>query len=92
MLPGFAAGNCVALRLNGHPRPIAARFDDCTEPHYPLFAYLLKAIERMVTRAGRVILSSGRCSPAASSTGHSRHSPTGRAGSKRRDWRSDTSL
>ena len=48
MLPGFAAGTCAALRLKGHPHPIATRFDERTEPHYPHFAYLLKAIERMV--------------------------------------------
>jgi hypothetical protein len=48
MLPGFAAGTCAALRLKEHPHPIATRFDERTEPHYPHFAYLLKAIERMV--------------------------------------------
>ena len=48
MLPGFAEGTCAALRLKGHPRPIAARFDERLEPHYPHFAYLLKAIERMI--------------------------------------------
>jgi hypothetical protein len=48
MLPGFASGTGVALRIEGQPRPIATRFDERTEPHYPHFAYLLKAIERMV--------------------------------------------
>jgi hypothetical protein len=48
MLPGFASGTAVALRLKGKPRPVATRFDERTEPRYPHFAYLLKAIERMV--------------------------------------------
>src|SRR4029079_12582324 len=48
MLQGFATGTSVALRLKGNPRPIATRFDERTEPHYPHFAYLLKAIERMI--------------------------------------------
>ncbi len=48
MLPGFASGTSVALKLKGEPRPVATRFDERTEPHYPHFAYLLKAIERMI--------------------------------------------
>jgi hypothetical protein len=38
----------VALRLKGHPRPVAFAFEERTEPRYPHFAYLLKAIERMI--------------------------------------------
>ncbi|MFO0954193.1 MAG: twin-arginine translocation signal domain-containing protein [Isosphaeraceae bacterium] len=48
MLPGFAVGTCAALRIKGRPKPLVTRFDERTEPHYPHFAYLLKAIERMV--------------------------------------------
>ncbi len=48
MLPGFATGTAVGLKLKGDPRPIATRFDERTEPRYPHFAYLLKAIERMI--------------------------------------------
>jgi hypothetical protein len=48
MLPTFVGGTSVALRLKGRSKPIATRFEERTEPHYPHFAYLLKAIERMV--------------------------------------------
>jgi hypothetical protein len=48
MLPGFAAGTSVALRVKSQARPIANRFDERTVPRYPHFAYLLKAIERMI--------------------------------------------
>lgn len=48
MLPTFVGGTAVGLRLKGRPGPIATRFEERTEPHYPHFAYLLKAIERMV--------------------------------------------
>jgi hypothetical protein len=48
MLPGFASGTSVALGLNGQDRPLATRFDERTEPRYPHFAWLLKAIERMI--------------------------------------------
>jgi hypothetical protein len=48
MLPGFAAGTSVALRVKGKSQVVATRFDERTEPRYPHFAYLLKAIERMV--------------------------------------------
>ena len=42
------AGTALALKLKGQSRPIAAAFDERTEPRYPHFAYLLKAIERMI--------------------------------------------
>jgi hypothetical protein len=48
MLPAFSAGTAVAVRVRGQTQPIATRFDERTEPRYPHFAYLLKAIERMV--------------------------------------------
>jgi hypothetical protein len=48
MLPTFAAGTAVGLKLKGRSQPIAVRFDERTEPHYPHFAWLLKAIERMI--------------------------------------------
>ena len=48
MLSEYAAGTSVALRLKGKPRVIATRFDERTEPRHPHFAYLLKAIERMI--------------------------------------------
>lgn len=48
MLPGFAQGTAVAVRLRGQAKPLAIRFDEQTQPRHPHFAYLLKAIEKMV--------------------------------------------
>ena len=48
MLSKSASGNAIALKLKGKPKPIATRFEERAEPHYPHFAYLLKAIERMM--------------------------------------------
>ena len=48
MLPGFAGGTSVALKLKGQERPLATRFEERTEPRHPHFAYLLKGIERMI--------------------------------------------
>lgn len=48
MLPGHARGTSVALRLKGESSVLATRFDERTEPRYPHFAWLLKAIERMI--------------------------------------------
>jgi hypothetical protein len=45
---GCVQGTAIALKLKDRPRPVATAFDERTEPRYPHFAYLLKAIERMV--------------------------------------------
>ncbi len=41
-------GTSIGVKLKGKPQPIATAFDERTEPRYPHFAYLLKAIELMV--------------------------------------------
>ena len=48
MLPEFAGGTSVALKLKGQKLALATRFDERTEPRYPHFAWLLKGIERMI--------------------------------------------
>jgi hypothetical protein len=48
MLPDFVGGIAVGLRIKGERRPVATRFEERAEPHYPHFAYLLKAIEQMI--------------------------------------------
>jgi hypothetical protein len=48
MLPSFAAGTSVGVKLKDRTEPIGVRFDERTEPRYPHFAWLLKGIERMV--------------------------------------------
>jgi hypothetical protein len=48
MLGFSAVGNAVAWKLKGKPEPVATRFEERPEPHYPHFAYLLKGIERMM--------------------------------------------
>ena len=47
MLPGFATGSAVALKLKGQNKLLATRFEERTDPRHPHFAYLLKGIERM---------------------------------------------
>jgi hypothetical protein len=41
-------GTSVGIKLKGRPQPLATAFDERTEPRYPHFAYLLKAIEKMI--------------------------------------------
>jgi hypothetical protein len=48
MLNGFATGFGVAVRQGAGAGLLAARIDTRTEPYYPHFAFLLKAIEQMV--------------------------------------------
>src|SRR5207247_630273 len=48
MLAKSAGATAVALRIKGKPHPVATQFEERSEPSYPHFAYLLKAIERMV--------------------------------------------
>lgn len=45
---GCVRGTSIGLKLKRLPQPIATTFDERTEPRYPHFAYLLKAIETMV--------------------------------------------
>ena len=45
---GCARGTSVGLKLRGQAAPIATVFDSRTEPRFPHFAFLLKAIEKMV--------------------------------------------
>lgn len=45
---GCAAGTAVAIQKKGEAKPLATVFDERSVPRHPHFAYLLKAIERMV--------------------------------------------
>ncbi|MBS0266583.1 MAG: hypothetical protein JSS02_31925 [Planctomycetes bacterium] len=45
---GCASGTSIGIKLKGQAQPIATAFDERTEPRYPHFAYLLKAIEKMI--------------------------------------------
>ena len=48
MLPDISRGTSVALKIKGERRVLATRFDERLEPRYPHFAWLVKAIERMI--------------------------------------------
>ena len=48
MLPHYAGGIGAAIKLRGQTDPVAVHFEERAEPAIPHFAYLLKAIERMV--------------------------------------------
>ncbi len=48
MLPEFARGTSIGLKLRKQNQIVATRFDERTEPYYPHFAWLLKAIETMI--------------------------------------------
>lgn len=45
---GCVSGTGVGLKLKGIEQPFATAFDERSEPRYPHFAYLVKAIERMM--------------------------------------------
>ncbi len=48
MLAGYAQGCGVAVQVAGQPDPVTTRAEERREPHYPHFAFLLHAFERMV--------------------------------------------
>jgi hypothetical protein len=48
MLDSLAPINALALRLKGRRAVRACRFEERPTPHYPHFAFLLHAIERMI--------------------------------------------
>lgn len=62
---GCVVGTSVGIKLKGRAEPLATAFDERTEPRHPHFAYLLKAIERMVQTGNasypveRTLLTSG---------------------------------
>ena len=45
---GCARGTAIGLTVAGQSKPLATTFDERSEPRYPHFAYLLKAIEAMI--------------------------------------------
>lgn len=47
MLPTPTVTNAVVVKMKGHSGLLTTRFDERSEPHYPHFAFLLKAIEQM---------------------------------------------
>lgn len=47
MLPGFAAGIGIGVKLEGSQHPVATRIEERLEPSWPHFAFLIQAIEQM---------------------------------------------
>lgn len=41
-------GTSIGIKLKDQPKPLATAFHERSEPRYPHFAYLLKAIEQMI--------------------------------------------
>jgi hypothetical protein len=48
MLGKSASRTSVGLKLKGQPKPVAMQFEERPDPRHPHFAFLLKAIERMI--------------------------------------------
>ncbi len=48
MLPGYARAISAAVKIKGQSKILATRFEERREPKHPHFAFLLKAIERMM--------------------------------------------
>ena len=48
MLPAYLGGISVGVKLKSKRQPVATHFEERLEPCHPHFAYLLKAIERMI--------------------------------------------
>lgn len=45
---GCVNGTAMGIKLKGKSEPLAVAVEERTEPRYPHFAYLLKAVERMI--------------------------------------------
>lgn len=65
MLPQHVVGTAVAMKIKDRSEPLTILFEERTQPRHPHFAYLLKAIERMIHTGEpsypveRTLLSSG---------------------------------
>ena len=65
MLPGYLSGCGIALQLADQAQLLATRIEERRTPHYPHFAYLLKAIESFIEEGSppypveRTLLTSG---------------------------------
>lgn len=47
LMLGCVRGTAIGLEVEGQSAPLATAFEERTEPRFPHFAYLLKALERM---------------------------------------------